>query len=237
MIAIPAVDLRGGACVQLVGGSFADERVRIADPVAAAQKWIDLGFSRLHVVDLDAAVGSGTNAREVSGILQLGGAETQVGGGIRTTDRVVAVLDAGAASVVVGTRAVDDPEWLAEIAARFPQRVIVAADVRERRVTANGWTVERDLDIADFVRRIGALPLAGILVTAVHREGQMKGSDLPLMTEIVEATDLAVIASGGIASMAELRDLASRGVRAAVLGMSLYTGALDARAIAQEFPS
>jgi phosphoribosylformimino-5-aminoimidazole carboxamide ribotide isomerase len=237
MIAIPAVDLRGGACVQLVGGSFADERVRIADPVAAAQKWIDFGFRRLHVVDLDAAVGSGGNAGEVTDIVRLPGAETQVGGGIRTTDRVAALLDGGASRVVVGTRAVDDAEWLAEIAARYPHRVIVAADVRERRVTANGWTRERDLDIADLVRRIGTLPLAGILVTAVHREGQMKGSDLPLMTEIVETTDLPVIASGGIATVAELRELASRGVCAAVLGMSLYTGALDARAIAQAFPS
>ena len=237
MIAIPAVDLRGGACVQLVGGSFADERVRIADPVAAAQKWIDCGFRRLHVVDLDAAVGTGTNAREVSGILQLGSVETQVGGGIRTTDRVVALLDAGASRVIVGTRAVDDSEWLAEIAALYPQKVIVAADVRERRVTANGWTRERDLDIADFIVRIGKLPLAGILVTAVHREGQMNGCDLPLMTEIAETTDLPVTASGGIATVAELRELASRGVCAAVLGMSLYTGALDARAIAQEFPS
>ena len=237
MIAIPAVDLRGGACVQLVGGSFADERVRIADPVAAALQWIDLGFRRLHVVDLDAAVGTGGNAREVNDIVRLPGAETQVGGGIRTTDRVAALLDGAASRVVVGTRAVDDPEWLAEIAALYPQRVIVAADVRERRVTANGWTRERELDIADFVRRIGTLRLAGILVTAVHREGQMKGGDLPLMTEIVEATGLPVIASGGIATVLELRDLANRGVHAAVLGMSLYTGALDARAIAQEFPA
>jgi phosphoribosylformimino-5-aminoimidazole carboxamide ribotide isomerase len=237
MIAIPAVDLRGGACVQLVGGSFADERVRIADPVAAAQKWIDIGFRRLHVVDLDAAVGTGANGREVNDIVRLRSVRTQVGGGIRTTDRVVELLGCGASRVVVGTRAVDDPEWLAEIAARYRQRVIVAADVRERRVTANGWTRERDLDIADFIRQIGTLPLAGVLVTAVHREGQMQGSDLPLMSEIAETTDLPVIASGGIATIAELRELASRGVSAVVLGMSLYTGALDARAIAQEFPS
>jgi phosphoribosylformimino-5-aminoimidazole carboxamide ribotide isomerase len=237
MIAIPAVDLRGGACVQLVGGSFADERVRIADPVAVAQQWIDLGFGRLHVVDLDAAVGTGTNAREVNAIIRLAATNTQVGGGIRTTDRVAALLDGGASCVVVGTRAVDDPEWLAAIAARYPQRVIVAADVRERRITANGWTRERDLDIADFIRRIGALPLAGILITAVHCEGQMKGSDIPLMTEIVETTDLPIIASGGIATVDELRELARRGIKAAVLGMSLYTGALDARAVAIEFSS
>jgi phosphoribosylformimino-5-aminoimidazole carboxamide ribotide isomerase len=237
MIAIPAVDLRSGACVQLVGGSFADERVRIADPVAAAQKWIDAGFRRLHVVDLDAAVGSGANTRQVGRIIQLTGVETQVGGGVRTTGRVASLLEAGASRVVVGTRAVDDPEWLAEIAAGYPERIIVAADVRERRIAANGWTRERDLDIADFVRDIDTLPLAGILVTAVHREGQMQGSDLPLMTEIVGLTRLPVAASGGIATLAELRELAARGISAAVLGMSLYTGALDARAIAEEFPS
>lgn len=237
MIAIPAVDLRGGACVQLVGGSFADERVRIADPIAVAQRWVDAGFRQLHVVDLDAAVGSGGNAREVRGILQLAVVESQVGGGVRSTGRVIELLDTGAARVVVGTRAVDDPAWLAEISERFPQRVIVAADVRGRRVTANGWTRERDLDVADFARSIAALPLAAILVTAVHREGQMQGSDLPLMAEMVEATELPIIASGGIATAAELRELATRGVSAAVLGMSLYTGALDARATAEEFSS
>jgi phosphoribosylformimino-5-aminoimidazole carboxamide ribotide isomerase len=237
VIAIPAVDLKGGACVQLVGGSFADERVRIADPVAVSQKWIDAGFRRLHVVDLDAAVGSGNNAREVGGIIQLPSLMTQVGGGVRSTERVTSLLELGAMSVVVGTRAVDDPAWLDEIAERFPARVMVAADVRERCITANGWTRERDIDIAAFIARIDDLPLAGILVTAVHREGQMNGTDLPLITEVVEATRLPVVASGGIASVAELRELATRGVSAAVLGMSLYTGALDARAIAQEFPS
>lgn len=237
MIAIPAVDLRDGACVQLVAGSFADERIRIADPVAAAQKWADAGFRQLHVVDLDAAVGCGDNAREVGGIVQLPGVETQVGGGVRSTERVTALLELGAARVVVGTRAVDDPAWLDEIAERFPLKVIVAADVRERRITANGWTREREVDIAELIARIDDLPLAAILVTAVHREGQMKGTDLPLITEVVEATGLPVVASGGIASVAELRELATRGVNAAVLGMSLYTGALDARAIAREFPS
>ena len=237
MIVIPAVDLRGGACVQLVGGSFAEERVRIADPVAVARKWIDAGFPRLHVVDLDAAVGAGDNSREVDGIIRLPGVRTQVGGGVRSTERVMALLAGGAACVVVGTRAIDDPAWLAEIATRYPGTIIVAADVRQRRITANGWTRERDVDVADFARRIAELPLAGILVTAVHREGQMNGCDLPLMTEIAETTRLPIVASGGIASAAELRELAARGISAAVVGMSLYTGALDARAIAEEFTS
>jgi phosphoribosylformimino-5-aminoimidazole carboxamide ribotide isomerase len=237
MIVIPAVDLHGGACVQLVGGSFAEERVRIDDPVAVARRWVDIGFKRLHVVDLDAAIGSGSNGAVVDAIVQLSSVDTQVGGGVRTTERAIALLESGASRVVVGTRGIDDPAWLQEVTRCVPGKVIIAADVRGRRMTADGWTRDRDLDVRTFVRSIAELPLAGILVTAVHCEGQMKGSDLPLMTEIVEATGLPVLASGGIASVSELRELACRGVSGAVLGMSLYTGALDARALAQEFSS
>ena len=117
MIALPAVDLRGGACVQLVGGDVDEERIRIPDSLAAARRWKDLGFSRLHVVDLDAAAGTGSNAAEIGAILTSKIARTTVGGGIRTSERIAELLDAGAESVIVGTRAIDDHAWLEELAA------------------------------------------------------------------------------------------------------------------------
>lgn len=235
MIVIPAIDLREGACVQLVGGSFADERVRLQDPVAVARRWTDCGFRRLHVVDLEAATGSGDNASAVTAILDDTDALVQVGGGVRSSDRVDELTAAGAARVIVGTRAVEDPDWLADLAASHPGLLIAAADVRDRRVLTHGWRKSRSVQVLDFLADIEDLPLAGVLVTAVHREGQMIGPDLALMQELTDAVDLPIIASGGIASREDLCALEHRGVTAAVIGMALYTGALDPYAIAQEF--
>ncbi|MEO5567569.1 MAG: 1-(5-phosphoribosyl)-5-[(5-phosphoribosylamino)methylideneamino] imidazole-4-carboxamide isomerase [Gemmatimonadaceae bacterium] len=235
MIVIPAIDLRDGACVQLVGGSYAEERVRLADPVAVARDWADLGFTRLHVVDLDAATGAGNNDSIVEAIVRQSELSVQVGGGIRDDTRARALLDMGAASVVVGTRAVEDPEWLTALATANPDRVIVAADVRERRVVTHGWARAHAREIIEFIGDIAGLPLAGILVTAVHREGLMSGPDLALMEAVTRAASVPVIASGGIASMTDLESLGNRRVASAVIGMALYTGALDARQVVQEF--
>jgi len=235
MIAIPAVDLRDGACVQLVGGEYDAERIRLPDPVAVALDWEQKGFQALHIVDLDAATGRGNNRRIIERLLDRTDLTVQVGGGVRDRDDIQWLLDAGATYVVVGTRALEDEDWLSEMADDFPEQLIVAADVRERKIVTHGWTKTLHLDIDEAMERLSALPLAGVLVTAVHKEGLMGGADLALMEDVVDSTDLAVIASGGIATEADLRLLADRGVAAAVLGMALYTGALDARAIAGEF--
>jgi phosphoribosylformimino-5-aminoimidazole carboxamide ribotide isomerase len=235
MIAIPAVDLRDGACVQLVGGSYAEEKVRLGDPLDVARSWERLGFTRLHLVDLDAATGRGSNAGVIQEILRLDGLEVQVGGGVRSDDAAEALFDAGAARVVVGTRAVEEPEWLASLAAAWPGQVIVAADVRERRVVSRGWTKVLPLHVDDLVEELNQHPLAGLLVTAVHKEGQLQGTDLSLMEGVAEASAFPVIASGGITTLDDLRALEHRGVAAAVIGMALYTGALDPRAVADAF--
>jgi phosphoribosylformimino-5-aminoimidazole carboxamide ribotide isomerase len=235
MIAIPAVDLRDGACVQLVGGEYAAERIRLPDPVAVARDWERAGFTALHIVDLDAATSRGNNRRVIQMLLDATDLEVQVGGGVREYDDIAWMLDAGATRVVVGTRALEDDDWCAEMAQTFPGQLIVAADVRERRVVTRGWSTTTHLDIDDVLARLSGLPLAGVLVTAVHKEGLMQGADLSLMEAVVDASAHPVIASGGIATDVDLRLLADRGVAAAVLGMALYTGALDARATAQEF--
>jgi phosphoribosylformimino-5-aminoimidazole carboxamide ribotide isomerase len=236
MIVLPAVDLRGGACVQLVGGEYADEKVRLDDPLAAAREWARLGFRRLHVVDLDAATGRGSNAAIVEEIVQHGGFDAvQVGGGVRDDDAVERVLDLGAAAAVVGTRGLEDPDWLAEAAARFPGAIVLAADVRERRVVTRGWQKTLPRLVTDVVEELAGLPLAGLLVTAVHKEGQMQGVDLVLVEDVIELATVPVYASGGVGSVQDLRNLAERGAAGAVVGMALYTGALDARLVAEEF--
>lgn len=235
MIAIPAVDLRDGACVQLVGGSYADERVRLENPAAVAARWRELGFRRLHVVDLDAATGRGNNNSVIEEILRDRSGELQIGGGIRTTERVDALLRAGAQRVVVGTRAIECPKWLADLATQYPNRIVLAADVRGRNLVTRGWEQELPANIFALVSDLAALPLAALLVTAVHVEGQMRGPDLELVQELVARTAIPIIASGGVSGISDLRALSERGAAGVVIGMALYTGALDARAVATEF--
>lgn len=235
MIAIPAVDLREGACVQLVGGEYADERVRLADPVAVARDWARFGFRRLHVVDLDAATGRGSNREIVADLLRDTSVALQIGGGVRSETQIEELLASGATAVVVGTRALEDSDWLARVATTYPNEILVAADVRDRRIVTHGWARTLPREIIDVTEELSMLPLAGLLVTAVHREGRMQGADLFLMEDVVDAASFPVFASGGIASTADLRALDDRGVAAAIIGMALYTGALDPWQTAEEF--
>jgi phosphoribosylformimino-5-aminoimidazole carboxamide ribotide isomerase len=235
VIAIPAIDLRDGACVQLVGGSYAHERVRLDDPLDVARTWSDCGFTRVHVVDLDAATGHGSNDAVVEALIGATNALVQVGGGVRTTERVDELLEAGARYVVVGTRAVEDSRWLGTVARAHPGSVIVAADVRERLVVTRGWRSTTARNVVSFVEELSEFELAGVLVTAVHKEGLMQGCDVHLMEDVVQASANPVLASGGIRGRADLDELSDAGVAGAIIGMALYTGALDPRMVAEEY--
>jgi phosphoribosylformimino-5-aminoimidazole carboxamide ribotide isomerase len=237
MRVIPAIDLRDGACVQLVGGSYADERVRIADPVAVAENWARLGFGRIHLVDLDAATGRGSNRKTVTTILCARVAnQVQCGGGVRNLASITELFAAGASEVVLGTRAIEDRPWLDDVVLRYPNRIIVAADTRGRQLVTRGWAETDPRNVIDFIDELSALPLAAILVTAVDREGRMEGPDLALMQKIILRSTAPLQASGGVRSVEDLRALAELGVSAAVIGMALYTGKLDAQTIIEEFP-
>ena len=221
--------------MQLVGGRPEDERVSLPDPVQVARRWWDTGFRTLHVVDLDAALGSGDNGATVRALCRATEATVQVGGGLRDDDAVAGVLEAGADRAVVGTRAVDDRAWLEALAARHPGRIVVAADVRDGRVLRRGWTEASPLDVVDFVAGLADLPLAGVLCTDVGREGRMEGIDLEGAAAVIGASTHPVWASGGITTLEDLRGLAEAGAAGAVLGMALYTDTLDAAAVAREF--
>jgi phosphoribosylformimino-5-aminoimidazole carboxamide ribotide isomerase len=235
MIAIPALDLRGGACVQLAAGSYDQEVIRIPDPVGVALAWRQYGFRHLHVVDLDAVAGRGNNAPAIQAILGATDVEVQLGGGIGSRDLIQSSLDDGAQRVIIGTRALEDPDWLAEMASLFPGSIVVAADVRGRKILSHGWTRIHPKLVLDLIEELNGLPLAGVLVTAVHREEAMHGTDLPLMEDVAETAEFPVFASGGLGSLNDLRALSDRGVAAAIVGMALYTGAMDPRAVAEEF--
>jgi phosphoribosylformimino-5-aminoimidazole carboxamide ribotide isomerase len=245
MQVIPAIDLRDGACVQLIGGSYADERVRIANPLEVAGNWAGLGFSRIHVVDLDAATGRGSNRPIVNSILGPGATKwvrrekclrVQCGGGVRDLDTIAELLAAGASEVVLGTRAIEDRAWLEDAVSRYPNKIIVAADARERQLVTHGWSKTGSQNVIDFVDDLSPLPLAAILVTAVEKEGRLEGPDLILMRELAIRSKTPLQASGGVRNVGDLRALAELGVRGAVVGMALYTGALDPQNIIEEFP-
>ncbi len=232
MIAIPAVDIRGGRCVQLVGGRPEDERVSLPDPPDVAARWWNLGFHALHVVDLDAALGSGDNVSVVRAVLAATPALTQVGGGIRDDARADALLSAGADRVVAGTRALEDRPWLAALAARYPDRVVAAADTRDGQVLTRGWTERSPLTVEEFLDRMADVPIAGILATDVSVEGRMEGMDRVSVARTLRRRTHSVTISGGIATEDDLAWLEDMGADGAVLGMALYMGTLDAERVA-----
>ena len=237
MIVAPAIDVKGGRCVQLVGGRPDDERVSLPDPVAVAERWWSLGFRTLHLVDLDAALGSGDNLERLRDVLAATPALTQVGGGIRDSARADALIEAGADRVIVGTRALDDAPWLTELAHRHPGRVLVAADTRDGWVLRKGWTERSGVSVADFLQRLTPLPLAGVLTTDVGREGRLEGMDRNAMARTLRRSRHPVWVSGGVSSEDDLEWLDETGAEGAVLGMALYTGAVDAARVAERWGS
>ena len=186
------------------------------------------------MVDLDAALDAGDNREAIAAIAEVaaigaasGTATLQVGGGVRDTDAIERLLDLGADRVVAGTRAVEDRAWLESAAARFPGRIVVAADVRDGRIVTRGWTETTNRDAAAFISALDTLPLAGVLVTDVGREGQQAGIDIDRFRSLTAATRHPLIAAGGITDPVDLGALAGAGVAGAVLGMALYSGRLD----------
>ncbi|WP_394830873.1 1-(5-phosphoribosyl)-5-[(5-phosphoribosylamino)methylideneamino]imidazole-4-carboxamide isomerase [Pendulispora rubella] len=235
MMALPAVDLREGKCVQLVGGDYDRERVRIDDPLSQARAFRDMGFSWLHVVDLDAATGRGENLGWIERLIRESGLRVQVGGGVRTLERAAHLFDVGAERVIVGTRAIEDTAFREAVVNAFPGKVLIAADVREREVVTRGWAARTGLRITDLAKELDPLPIGGILVTAVHLEGALGGADAELCRELAQVTRVPIFASGGVTTLDDLARIRDAGGAGAVIGMALYTGTLDGHAVAREY--
>jgi phosphoribosylformimino-5-aminoimidazole carboxamide ribotide isomerase len=235
VIVIPAIDIRDGAGVQPAGGLRRGGRLERVDPVELAMSWTALGFSRLHVTDLDDAAGRGNNTPVVDTLLHRVDAAIQVSGDVRTTTDVDRLLQAGADRVVVGARAIEDLQWLEDVASQGPGRVAVATLVRDRHVVTRDRGRALPRDILSIVEDLNELPVAAVIVTVAQRDRWVEGTDLFLMEDLTEASVHPVIAAGGITTMSELRDLDERDVSAAIVGWALYTGRLDPRVLADEF--
>jgi phosphoribosylformimino-5-aminoimidazole carboxamide ribotide isomerase len=231
VILFPAIDLKDGACVRLEQGDMARATVFHRDPAAQAQAFAAHGFEYLHVVDLDGAfAGKPVNVAAVERILEATTIPVQLGGGIRDLATVAAWLDAGVRRVIIGTAAVRDPAFVAEAAARYPARVAVALDARDGMVAVRGWAETSELTAFDVAKRFEDAGVSALIHTDISRDGLLTGLNLDATIALAEAVRVPVIASGGLASIADVKALLqprARKIAGAIAGRALYDGRLD----------
>ncbi|WP_290811317.1 1-(5-phosphoribosyl)-5-[(5-phosphoribosylamino)methylideneamino]imidazole-4-carboxamide isomerase [Halovivax sp.] len=221
---VPAVDVRNGEVVQLVQGERGTETT-YGDPVEAAERWIDAGARTLHLVDLDGAFeGERANADAIDAVVDAVEVPVQLGGGIRTPDEARDLLERGVDRVILGTAAVENPEIVAEIAETHPGSVVVGLDAKDGEVVVEGWTAGAGVSPAAAAGRYADLGAAGILFTNVDVEGRLEGVATDPVRDLVGATDLPVVASGGVATLDDVRALRDAGAAAVVVGSALYEG-------------
>ncbi len=226
---IPAIDLRGGRVVRLVRGELQAEEVFGLDPAAAAEDFAAAGVKRLHVVDLEGAFsGSFKNLPSIKSIVATVDLEVQVGGGIRTLKAAWGLVEAGVSRVILGTAVVEDPPLAAEFLDELgPERVLVAVDAREGRVALKGWVESSGWDALEFARHMQGLGIKEIIYTDILRDGTLEGPNLEALERMARGTSLSLIASGGVSSLQDLKDLrqlAPFGVSGAIVGRALYAG-------------
>lgn len=227
MVVIPAIDILGGKCVRLTHGDYEQATVYSDDPMEVAERFATVGARRVHVVDLDAARGTGENRKLIGEILRRHELQLQVAGGVRDLARVDAVLAAGAEWVVMGTTAVNDRQMFERCVARHPGKILAALDVRDDKAAVSGWTESSQVMIGALIGRWDPLPLAGIILTCIDRDGTMSGPDLETLAKVRKMTGRDLHYSGGIASLDDVSKVAERGAQAVILGRAIYEGRID----------
>ncbi len=222
---LPAVDVQGGQAVQLVQGVAGSEKT-FGDPLTAALRWQSAGASWLHLVDLDAAFGRGSNAAILAGIVGQLDLQVEMSGGIRDDASLERALSTGCRRVNIGTAALENPEWCDRILAEHGDQIAIGLDVRGTKLAARGWTREGG-DLYETLDRLNRAGCARYVVTDVASDGMLSGPNLELLSEVCSRTDAAVVASGGVSSLDDLRalrELVPLGVEGAIIGTALYVG-------------
>jgi phosphoribosylformimino-5-aminoimidazole carboxamide ribotide isomerase len=234
MLIIPAIDLKDGQCVRLRQGRMEDSTVFSDDPVAMAGRWVDQGARRLHLVDLNGAfAGEPINGEVVKAIAsKYPDLPIQIGGGIRTPETISAYLDAGVEYVIIGTKAVQEPEFVTEMCKAFPGHIIVGIDAKAGQVATDGWAEVTSVQATDLARRFARDGVSAIVYTDIDRDGMMQGVNVEATVTMARASTIPVIASGGITNMddiCQLQDVAKEGILGAITGRAIYEGTLDVR--------
>ncbi len=232
MLLIPAIDLKGGRCVRLRQGRMDDETVFADDPLAVADRWVEAGCRRLHIVDLDGAVeGRPSNAAIIRRIAETHpSVPIQIGGGIRDEETIEAYLDSGVQYTILGTSVVSAPHFVADACLAYPGHVMVGLDGRDGKVAIDGWSKLSHHDVIDIAQHFENDGVVAIIFTDISRDGMLTGNNIEATVELARSVHIPVIASGGIAGLDDLRalcDVAHEGIVGAIAGRALYEGSLD----------
>lgn len=227
---LPAVDIRGGLCVNLIQGDYAEETVFSDDPVAQARTWRDQGGPLIHIVDLDGAKAGRCCVEETLHALREAGVRFEIGGGVRSLDAVSRLVELGAARVVLGTAAHDDPDFLKEAVSAFPDKIVVGIDAKDGKVAVNAWVDVTATEAVDFAMRMEQVGVQRIVYTDILSDGMMKGPNTEATQELARSVRIPVTASGGVSSLADLNALhaiESDGVDEVIVGRALYLKAFS----------
>jgi len=223
----PAIDLRDGKCVRLVQGDYARETIFGDDPLEMVRQFVGAGAQRLHIVDLDGAkAGSPLQAALVARMVKVAGVPCQLGGGIRSLQTAKAYRDAGVQRLVVGSVAIEQPELLEQLTEALPDLIVLGLDARDGKVAVRGWLETSELTAIEVARRHEHLPLAAIVYTDISRDGMLSGPNFKALAEMIAAVELPVVASGGVANAADVRQVALSGATGCIVGRALYEGSL-----------
>lgn len=238
MIIYPAIDLKDGKCVRLHRGSLDAATIYSEDPAGQAREWAEAGFSWLHVVDLNGAVnGEPVNVDAVRSIIKASDLPIQLGGGIRSVKQIESWLGEGVSRVILGTAAVKNPDLVREACRLFPAQIVVGIDARGTRVAVEGWVEDSDMEVNALAAMFEDAGVAAIIYTDINRDGTGRGLNMDSTISLAQSTTIPVIASGGVASLADVRAVraaANQGVMGVVVGTALYDGSIDPRRALQE---
>ncbi|MFO1350744.1 MAG: 1-(5-phosphoribosyl)-5-[(5-phosphoribosylamino)methylideneamino]imidazole-4-carboxamide isomerase [Gammaproteobacteria bacterium] len=245
MLLIPAIDIKDGKCVRLRQGRMDDITIFSDDPVAVAQRWVEAGARRLHIVDLDgASAGKPVNIEVIRRIVvAFPDTDVQVGGGIRSVANTETYLNIGARFVIIGTKAVREPHFVSDLCAEFPNRIIVGLDARDGKVAVDGWSKLSRHDVLDLAQHFERDGVEAIIYTDIGRDGMMQGMNIESTVRLAQTTSVPIIASGGISNLEDIHALCAvsdNGIVGAIIGRALYEGSLDlaaAQKLANTYPS
>lgn len=223
----PAIDLRGGCCVRLKQGDYAQETVFGEDPPEMARHWVELGAERLHLVDLDGARdGLSVNLPSISSIVEAASVPCELGGGIRDEETIRRLLDIGLARLVIGTLAIRQPDWFRDMCRKFPGKLVLGIDARDGLVATDGWLKTSETKATDLAGQFAGEPIAALVYTDIATDGMLSGPNTEAMAEMQSAVDWPVVASGGVTTKDDVARLAAVPMAGCIIGRALYEGTL-----------
>lgn len=230
MDVLPAIDLIDGKCVRLLQGQY-DKKIIYGDyPADQAKEFIDEAAKWIHVIDLDGAkAGKPMNIEAIESIVALRKLKVEVGGGIRDEESIRRLLDIGVERLIIGTRAVKEFDWFAEMCEKFPRRLVLGLDGKDSKVATDGWLQETEETIIDFAQKATSVPIAAIIYTDISKDGMLEGPNLDRTQLLVQSIDVPVVAAGGVTTVDDITHLGEIGVAGAVIGRGLYEGTITVR--------